>query len=93
MTYKLKKILVIVYVLIFLLLIFSKPKYISTINPSQLSLFFGLFLVAVLFHLYLEGKTLKNWFRLDVFFLLGFVIVHFQCNACLTAQVIYYCLR
>jgi hypothetical protein len=42
-------------------------------------LFFSISMMAlVITHLYLESKIYINWCRIDAFFLLGFLIVHFQ---------------
>lgn len=55
-----------------------EPDHKSNIDLLRLSLYSITFLVFLIWHLYREGKKNKNWLRIDVFFLLGFLIVHFQ---------------
>ena len=65
----------------FLLLVglyFLKPDFKSSLDSGKLLLFSSIFLGVVFFHFYKYSKIYKNWFRLDIFFLLGFGIVHFQ---------------
>ncbi len=71
-----------IYNIIFFLLLFGlfflKPDFKSSLDSGKLMLFSLIFLSAVFLHFYKYSKIYKNWFRLDVFFLLGFGIVHFQ---------------
>tara|TARA_R110002033_G_scaffold143959_1_gene182055 strand:+ start:5618 stop:7003 length:1386 start_codon:yes stop_codon:yes gene_type:complete len=68
------------YILFFLLifLLILRPEVRSNINANILNLYLISFLSMVVLHLYIESKIYRNWFRIDVFFLLGFTIVHFQ---------------
>lgn len=72
------KIYNIFFFLLLLGLYFLKPGFKSSLDSGQLMLFSSIFLGAVSLHFYKYSKIYKNWFRLDVFFLLGFGIVHFQ---------------
>lgn len=57
-----------------------KPNDVSPMSSTLLSVY-SLFFVGTAFlhfHLYDNGGKIKNWFRIDVFFLLGFGVVHFQ---------------
>ncbi len=53
-----------------------KPPFKSTIDTASLTIYISIFFIATIFH-FLSQKD-KNWFRLDVLFILGFGIVHFQ---------------
>lgn len=59
-------------------LLFLKPDFKSEIDPAQLAFFSVYFLTFIFMHLYRESRFTKNWMRIDIFFLLGFFIVHFQ---------------
>lgn len=65
----------ILFIFIISLLLFI-PDFKGQINKSLLSIYLVIFVIAVTSHL-LSQKD-KNWFRLDVLFLIGFAIVHFQ---------------
>lgn len=52
------------------------PGFKGEINITYLLVYLLVFLVSVIFHL--KSQNNKNWFRLDLLFLLGFSIVHFQ---------------
>lgn len=57
-----------------------KPNEKSVLSPQILSTYSVFFIASVLLHFqfYDKGNKVRNWFRIDVFFLLGFGIVHFQ---------------
>lgn len=61
---------------LFVLLFLFKPSFESSIDILKLFIYSSVFLFAVFIHL-LSQKN-KNWFRLDILFLLGFGVVHFQ---------------
>jgi oligosaccharide repeat unit polymerase len=65
-----------VYIMMVATLFLFKPLFKSTIDNSSLILYISYFFAAVFIH-FIAQKD-KNWFRLDVIFLLGFGIVHFQ---------------
>jgi oligosaccharide repeat unit polymerase len=65
-----------VYIMMVATLFLFKPLFKSTIDNSSLILYISYFFAAVFIH-FISQKD-KNWFRLDVIFLLGFGIVHFQ---------------
>ena len=65
------------YIVLFIALFLSEPDYQSSINAKQLLLYSSLFLLSIAIHFFSLRKE-KNWFRLDVLFILGFGIVHFQ---------------
>lgn len=53
-----------------------KPSFRSEIHVPSLSIYLAFLFVAILIHLISQKD--KNWFRMDILFLLGFGIVHFQ---------------
>lgn len=59
------------------MVIISPDKY-QTFNDSYILLLSVLYLFILVFFLYRQSKTNKNWLRLDVIFLIGYTIVHFQ---------------
>lgn len=65
-------------ILIFIITVYltNIPDFHESINKEKIILFTILFLIATLFH-FLIIKS-KNWFRIDVLFLLGYFIVHLQ---------------
>jgi len=65
-----------VYLIIFVALFLFKPSFESTIDNSKLIIYVSFFFIASFIHLISQKG--ENWFRLDVLFLLGFAIVHFQ---------------
>lgn len=65
------------FLLLLLVLFFVKPEFESVTDPELLVIYIFAFFTATFTHL-LSEKDNKNWFRLDVMFLLGYGIVHFQ---------------
>lgn len=72
------KIFNILFFILLIIVLFLKPDFESTLDARKLLLYSSIFLGSTGIHLYKYSKIYKNWFRLDVFFLLGFAIVHFQ---------------
>src|SRR5690625_1576511 len=69
------------FVLVFLIIgsLFLQLEFKSEMNTSLIYTYSFLFLSLMIVHLLLEKSKFKgNWFRIDVIFLLGFLIVHFQ---------------
>jgi len=65
------------YIFFLISLFIFEPDYSSNINILLLTLYISFFLLSVLAH-FIKNRHNKNWFRLDVLFILGFGIVHFQ---------------
>ena len=65
------------YLFLFTFLFLLKPEFESIMDKKQLMLYSSFFLFSVAIHFFQLRKE-KNWFRLDVLFILGFGIVHFQ---------------
>jgi oligosaccharide repeat unit polymerase len=65
-----------IYIIMLAVLFLFKPLFKSTIDVATLIVYISFFFAAVFVH-FISIKD-KNWFRLDVLFLLGFGIVHFQ---------------
>lgn len=65
------------FILLLLVLFFVKPEFESVTDPDLLGIYIFIFFTAIFIHLFSEWDN-KNWFRLDVIFLLGYGIVHFQ---------------
>ncbi|SHK25428.1 oligosaccharide repeat unit polymerase [Rubritalea squalenifaciens DSM 18772] len=61
----------------FVLALILKPDLVSSFDPLRVSLLTGLTVASVLTEWCIYGRQ-KNFFRLDVLFILGFFIVHFQ---------------
>jgi oligosaccharide repeat unit polymerase len=64
------------YIIMLVVLFLYKPLFKSTIDISNLIIYILCFFSAVFIHLISQKD--KNWFRMDIIFLLGFGIVHFQ---------------
>ena len=64
------------YIICLALLFWMKPEAYEPINPNYIYLISVIFLCAVTLH-FLTGER-GNWLRIDLFFVLGFTIVHFQ---------------
>lgn len=74
-----KKLFRISLIIAIISLLFLKPEFKSVIDPSLLYLYSAIFLFFFIFHLWIEKDEYRgNWFRVDVIFLIGFLIVHFQ---------------
>ncbi|WAK01563.1 O-antigen polysaccharide polymerase Wzy [Methylobacter sp. YRD-M1] len=65
------------FVLLLFVLFFVKPAFEDVTDPTILIVYIFIFFAATFIHL-LSKIDNKNWFRLDVIFLLGYGIVHFQ---------------
>jgi oligosaccharide repeat unit polymerase len=65
-----------IYISMLVILFIFMPDFKSEISTENLSLSLSFFFTTAFIH-FLTQKD-KNWFRMDVLFLLGFVIVHFQ---------------
>lgn len=68
----------ILFLILLIIILFLKPDFESTLDAGKLLLYSSIFLCGTGIHFYKYSKIYKNWFRLDVFFLIGFAIVHFQ---------------
>ncbi len=66
----------IIYAYMIVVLLLLKPTLMDTIDTSYLTVYIFFFFIAIIIH-FISLKD-KNWFRLDVLFLLGYGIVHFQ---------------
>lgn len=64
--------------ILFILLLFIKPSIIGSIDSFKLITYSSVVFIAILLHFDINKSHDKNWFRIDVFFLIGFFIVHFQ---------------
>ncbi|MDP5081489.1 MAG: hypothetical protein NWP87_02450, partial [Winogradskyella sp.] len=77
MMFKLKKqILLIAYALILIILIILKPNQFSFLDNGLIFKLFTIFILIVLIHLFSNER--KNWFRVDIIFIIGFFAVHLQ---------------
>ncbi|MBF6648734.1 O-antigen polysaccharide polymerase Wzy [Methylobacter sp. BlB1] len=65
------------FILLLFALFFVRPEFESVTDPELLVIYISFFFTATFIHL-LSKRDNKNWFRLDVMFLLGYGIVHFQ---------------
>ncbi len=72
------------YSLIIYILILIEPSLKSTLNTEEIINYLILFIIAFIIHLVNENQ--KNWFRLDILFILGFMIVHLQWPFMLTVN-------
>ena len=68
-----KNILIVLIVILFI----SKPIKFSTISELEILKYTIIFLFGVIIYFY-QNKLNENWFRLDLLFIMGFFIVHFQ---------------
>lgn len=78
---------IIAYVFLFISIFLFKPKIRGAVDTSSLSIFLLFFIIAFFTHVISQRK--RNWFRLDIIFLLGFIIVHFQWAIMITISNIY----
>ncbi|TXD51438.1 O-antigen polymerase [Polaribacter sp. IC063] len=69
-----------IILLLIICLFFLKPELKSVISPRLMTFYSLIYIIALILHFfnYSSNKKKINWFRIDVFFLLGFSIVHFQ---------------
>lgn len=75
----LRKNIVFIIILFSIVCLFIQPDFKSIMDTSLIYMYSALFLIIMIIHLFIEKSTFKgNWFRIDVIFLLGFLIVHFQ---------------
>ncbi len=65
-----------IYFIMIALLFLFKPSLKSTIDTESLIIYITMFFIATILHLFSQKD--KNWFRLDVLFLLGYGIVFYQ---------------
>lgn len=65
-------------VILLLILLNIQPDLNSPMDVDQLYIYCFLFLGMVCYHMIIYSKLYRNWFRMDVLFLIGFGIVHFQ---------------
>lgn len=68
--------ILLIYSFSILILLIVKPEIYSFMDKGLITIFIVLYLFALFVHFSFNDKT--NWLRLDVFFILGFTIVHFQ---------------
>src|SRR5690554_4437664 len=66
----------IVYIVCLLILMYLKPEFYEPLNDRLISKTLIVYIVVVLVHFINTNPS--NWFRIDVFFILGFTIVHLQ---------------
>ena len=59
-----------VYMLMLAVLLFFSPPFQGAVDAGSLAIYISIFFIASVFHL--QSQNDKNWFRLDVIFLLGF---------------------
>ena len=64
------------YTLLIYILFLIEPTLKSVLNKEWIIDYLTLFIIAFILHLFNENQ--KNWFRLDILFIVGFIIVHFQ---------------
>lgn len=62
--------------IMFAVIFLFKPHFKSSIDNASLTIYITIFFISTIFHFISQRD--KNWFRLDVIFLIGFGIVHFQ---------------
>ncbi len=72
-----KNLLIYLFASIIFLLIFIPSKY-EAVDSSKNFYFSLSSFISIAFYLYVSRKIYKSWVRFDVFFLIGFIIVHFQ---------------
>jgi hypothetical protein len=60
-----------IFILLLLVLFFVKPEFEGVTDPDLLVIYIVIFFIATFIHLFGEWDN-KNWFRLDVIFLLGY---------------------
>ena len=65
-----------IYLSILIILFLFMPEVKSEINIQNITTNILIFFTTLVFHFFIQKD--ENWFRLDVLFLLGFGIVHFQ---------------
>lgn len=65
-----------IFVLLTILLCIAPDKS-GQIDKSLLGLYSSIMIFSLLLHFFIN-KNIENWFRIDILFLLGFFIVHFQ---------------
>ncbi len=65
-----------IFMIMFIMLFLFIPDFRSEVNTKDLGIYLSFFIAAIFIH-FISQKD-KNWFRLDVLFLLGFSIVYFQ---------------
>ena len=71
-----KSIYLLGYFICLFLLLWMKPESYESINSNYIYICTFIFLSACTLH-FLTGEK-GNWLRIDLFFILGFTIVHFQ---------------
>ncbi len=64
------------YIICLLILFYLKPALSTPLNGALMSSILIVYIFAIVVHFLSNDKS--NWLRLDVFFLLGFTIVHLQ---------------
>jgi len=70
------KLLKLLFLILIVVLFIFMPDFKSHLNKDFLLVYLIVFIAALVIHFLLQKD--KNWFRLDVLFLIGFAIVHFQ---------------
>ena len=71
----------IIYIVLLASVFLFMPPLRGAIDTFNLNISLGFFAVALIVHLFQRNK---NWFRLDIFFILGYAIFHFQWAAMLS---------
>jgi len=67
----------VIYLLLIIVVIIFKPEFKSEINSSLL-IFYNSIMISAMLIYFNSIKKNNNWFRIDLIFLIGFIIVHFQ---------------
>ena len=66
----------IIFIFLLFFSIILEPNFQGNVDTKILNIFLIIFLISTFLHFYFNKS--KNWFRLDLIFILGFSIVHFQ---------------
>ncbi|CAM4054951.1 O-antigen polysaccharide polymerase Wzy [Gillisia hiemivivida] len=68
----------VIFIVILIFLFFSAPDYKGPLDNNHLARISLLFGFSVVLYFFANRKKIQNWFRVEIIFLLGFIIVHFQ---------------
>src|SRR5690554_4965776 len=77
----------IVYIIILLVSVLLFPGKYSMYSSEYNFTLCTIYLVLLVYYLFQQKAYFKNWLRIDVLFLLGYTIVHFQIPFLLTFDV------
>lgn len=76
-----------VYIIILLVSLFLFPGKYSMYSPEYNFTLCTMYIVLLVYYLFRQKAYFKNWLRIDVLFLLGYTIVHFQIPFLLTFDI------